>query len=281
MVMVYYINYMSIKALQNCHKKIQKAVVNHPLITYVVLAYLISWSWWVPMAVGGQSADHGIGWPTHIPGLLGPTIAAVLVTLIVSGKKGINKLWQRICKWNVGWYWLSVAAVIVAGIVGILLASNTVTIVSISTYPGIEAGLNGFITLLIVFIVNGFGEEIGWRGFLVDGLLKKHSVLKVSLIVVAFWATWHFPLFFVLESFKALGLGGTIGWLFGITSGSIVLTWLYKHSGSSILLVAVWHTAFNYTSATATATGPVAAISSTLVMIAAVWIVIAELKAKK
>lgn len=66
MVMVYYINYMSIKALQNCHKKIQKAVVNHPLITYVVLAYLISWSWWVPMAVGGQSADHGIGWPTHM-----------------------------------------------------------------------------------------------------------------------------------------------------------------------------------------------------------------------
>lgn len=43
-------------------------------------------------------------------------------------------------------------------------------------------------------------------------------------------------------------------------------------SGNSVLLVAAWHTAFNLTSATKATSGLVAAMSSTVVMVAAVVI---------
>ena len=54
----------------------------------------------------------------------------------------------------------------------------------------------------------------------------------------------------------------------------MVLTYLYRGSGNSILLVAAWHTAFNLTSATKATSGLVAAISSTAVMIAAIVIAV-------
>ena len=49
----------------------------HPVLVFFFLAYLISWSWWVPLAVRGEVVRAGVGWPTHLPGLLGPAIAAV------------------------------------------------------------------------------------------------------------------------------------------------------------------------------------------------------------
>jgi len=38
------------------------------------------------------------------------------------------------------------------------------------------------------------GEEIGWRGFLVPELAKRHSFLKTALNSGTVWALWHYPL---------------------------------------------------------------------------------------
>ena len=66
----------------------------------------------------------------------------------------------------------------------------------------------------------------------------------------------------------------TVGWGLGLLAGSVVLTRLYVGSGRSVLLVAVWHTAFNFTSATTATEGLSAAITSTAVMVAAVVVLV-------
>jgi membrane protease YdiL (CAAX protease family) len=38
------------------------------------------------------------------------------------------------------------------------------------------------------------GEEIGWRGFLVPELAKRHSFVATSLISGIIWALWHYPI---------------------------------------------------------------------------------------
>ena len=37
------------------------------------------------------------------------------------------------------------------------------------------------------------GEEIGWRGFLVPELAKKHSFPATAIITGFIWAIWHYP----------------------------------------------------------------------------------------
>jgi hypothetical protein len=39
---------------------------------FFVLAYALSWAWWLPIVVSGGSVGRGDAWPTHLPGLLGP-----------------------------------------------------------------------------------------------------------------------------------------------------------------------------------------------------------------
>lgn len=79
-------------------------------------------------------------------------------------------------------------------------------------------------------------------------------------------------MFWVVESFRSFGPAGIVGWAIGLTAGSVVLAYLYRGSGNSVLLVAAWHTAFNLTYATKATSGLVAAMSSTVVMVAAVVI---------
>jgi uncharacterized protein len=38
------------------------------------------------------------------------------------------------------------------------------------------------------------GEEIGWRGFLVPELAKRHSFARTAIISGLIWAVWHFPI---------------------------------------------------------------------------------------
>ena len=211
-------------------------------------------------------------------GLVGPAVAAVFVTAMVHGRDGVRDLAQRIARWRVGWWWLSVIALLLAGTLGLAISGNTSDNGDLTRYSGVPSIIGAAATVILVLVLNGFGEEIGWRGFLAGDLLRRRGVSVAALLVTLAWAPWHIPLFFLVGSFEGFSVGEVVGWVIGLTAGSLVLTWLYAGSGRSILLVAVWHTAFNFTSGTPAADGVAAAVTSTLVMIAAVAIVVADLR---
>lgn len=260
---------------------LRRQISAHPLAAFVALAYLISWSWWIPFVLSGETFKQGVGWPTQMPGLAGPLLAALIVTWAVDGGEGLRRLWRSIAAWRVGWWWLVVPVTLGVGAIGMLVSVDDIAMADLTTYSGIATGLGALATIAYVFVFNGLGEEVGWRGFAVSRLLRTHSLTATSLIVAAMWAPWHLPMFFALESFEAFTVVEVIGWVIGLTAGAFLLTWLFRGSGGSILLVAVWHTAFNFTSAATPASeGMVAAITSTLVMIAAVAIVVKERRSK-
>jgi uncharacterized protein len=141
-----------------------------------------------------------------------------------------------------------------------------------------ELGVPGVWAMLAV--VNGFGEETGWRGFAIPALQRRFSPLCASLILAPLWALWHLPFFFVLATFRDFGPAETIiGFLVGISCGSIVLTWLYNRSGGSILMVTLWLATFNLATGTAAAKGTIAAVVSTLVILQALILVALDIRA--
>ncbi|MEG3616582.1 CPBP family intramembrane glutamic endopeptidase [Isoptericola haloaureus] len=256
-------------------------VAAHPLAAYVVLAYALSWAYWVPLALGEQTVEAGVGRPSQLPGLLGPALAAVVVTAVVGGRAGLADLGRRLVRWRVGRWWLSVVAVLGVGAVGLAVVGGTTDAGDLTRYSGIDAAAGPVGTVALALVVNGLGEETGWRGFLADRLLRRHGLTATALLVAAAWAPWHAPLFVLMGSFAGFTPVETVGWVIGLTAGSVVLTWLYRGASASILLVAVWHVAFNLTSGTPGTAGTVAAVSSTVVMVAAVVIVAADLRRRR
>ncbi|WP_062530651.1 CPBP family intramembrane glutamic endopeptidase [Demequina rhizosphaerae] len=242
------------------------------LVAFVAIAYAVSWSLWVPLALSGTAVEAGMGWPSHLPGLLGPALAAVIVTAATRGRAGLADLGSRIVRWRVGWYWYALIAATAALAPLSLLAGDPPAPADLLLYSGAPAW--GLAMLPYVVVINGLGEETGWRGFLAHGLLARHSRAVTALIVWPVWALWHAPLFWVSANFRELGPAGTVGWVVGIGFGSVLLTWLYDSAERSILVVALWHTAYNLTTATEAAAGVAAAVSSTVVMAASVAILL-------
>ena len=104
-------------------------------------------------------------------------------------------------------------------------------------------------TLVFWLLFGPLPEEPGWRGYALEGLQSRRGPLASSLIVGLIWALWHLPLFFIESSWQALevGLLGSRFWLYmlNILLDSFVYTWIYNHTGRSILAAVLFHFSVN------------------------------------
>ena len=253
------------------------------LLAYVLLAYGLSWAWLVPLALAGAVVVQGNGWPTHFPALLGPVVAALLVAWRTGALRSLLASMVRI---RVPLRWWAVAlsplALLGIGLLAELAVGQELPQPSaFAQLSGLPSAIGVIGVALMFLLVNGYGEETGWRGFALPLLQRRFSPLTAMLVLAVIWAGWHLPMFFVVDNFRAFSAGTVVGWLLGLTAGSIVLGWLYNRSGGSVALVAVWHACFNIVSATAAATGLLAAIVTTVVMTQAIVLVGAELLARR
>jgi membrane protease YdiL (CAAX protease family) len=255
-------------------------------VVFFALAFAISWAWAIPLALGGQVVLRGQGWPTHYPSLLGPAIAAVLVIAVTTGRAGLRDLASRMARWRVGLRWWLVA-VSPAGFLLLALAGMWLTGRGLPEAAGFGRfsgtpmiGLVG--VFLAITLVGSLGEETGWRGYALPRLQRRFSPLAATLILAPLWFAWHLPQFFVIQTYREFGPGDYIGMFLGLSSGAVVLTWLYNRSGGSILLVIVWHGVYNFVGATqAAVTGPIAAVISTLIMIQGILLVLLDVEARR
>jgi membrane protease YdiL (CAAX protease family) len=252
------------------------------LFWYIGLAYALSWLWLLPLASTGAVVVPGGGWPTHFPALLGPMIAAMLV----AARAGeLRDLLSRMVRVRVGVRWWLVAV----SPLGLLVIGLLVTALAggrLPGYPdfGVMSGLPSVwgpvLVAAVLVLVNGFGEETGWRGFALPALQRRLRPLPATLVVAVIWAGWHLPMFLVLAAFRGFGVATAVGWLLGLVAGSVVLGWMYDRT-RSIAVVAVWHGLFNVVSGTAAGTGTTAAVVSAAVMVWAAVLVGAELTARR
>jgi membrane protease YdiL (CAAX protease family) len=262
----------------------------HPLVAYVVLAWGISWAYWVPMYIKGEIVTPGATTgASHFPGLVGPMLAAIFVTGIVGGRRGLLDYLTRFVAWRVPLRWYG------AALLPIVLFLAAAGLVRVSGGPAPDlADLREFsglpvlawpLLIVAVLVFNGYGEEAGWRGFLVPGLLKLRGPFTTSFIVAAIWFAWHVPSFPVIEGYRTFGLGIVPMMGFGLIAGAMILTWLYVGSGGSIWIVALWHLTYNFASASSAGRGPAGMIVYVGIMawalaVAVAWLVADEPKTR-
>ena len=256
------------------------------LVLFFVLAYAISWAWAIPLAVTGQVVARGQGWPTHYPSLLGPAIAAVVVTALTLGRPGLRDLLGRLLRWHVPVRWwlaaLSPLAFLGLALVGLWVAGQDLPpAADFGMFSGTPMLGLPFVFVMITF-VGALGEEVGWRGYALPNLQHRFSPLAATLVLAPLWFLWHVPQFFVIQSYREFEPVEYVGMLLGLTCGAVILTWIYNQSGGSLLLVVLWHGTYNFVGATeAAASGVMAAVITTLVMVQGVVLVVLEVSARR
>ncbi len=243
------------------------------VVLYIVLTFGISWSIWIIL--------RAIGVPFTIRvsiGMFGPAIAAVLVRLlrregfadaglrlIAKGRRGAGLMYLAA--------YLVVPLLIAAGIGFVLLtgyqhwafSDNLRVLGRVITDalqrqgqrlpPGYTADQLALISLITqtvlaftlaipINMIFTFGEEFGWRGYLLPRLAPLGGI-PAAIITGVVWGLWHAPVIvqdgYNYPGYPWLGVGMMV--VFTVALG-MVFAWLRFRSGS------VWpstlaHAAFN------------------------------------
>jgi uncharacterized protein len=71
----------------------------HPLVTFLLLAFAITWVVWIPRASGAPLGAVGQAWTWA------PAIAALLAAALSGGRAALRDLGARLVRWRVGWQW--------------------------------------------------------------------------------------------------------------------------------------------------------------------------------
>jgi len=251
-------------------------VKEHPIVTYFVLAYAISWIIVAPLVASAQGLiDVPIPFSLHYLNDYAPLLAAIITTAISSGRDGLRDFFRRMIKWRVGWGWVLVAAfsplvvyALAVAIVVFVLADPPPDLSLLGTIAYIP--FLGWGAWLFWILTAGFGEESGWRGYALPKLQSHMSALSATLILTLLWVGWHLPRFFYYGGYMELGFSVLPLVAHGFLALAIVLTWLYNSTRGSILMVALFHGGYNFWAASG---GAVGSISSTIDALFVIWAV--------
>lgn len=251
---------------------VRKWVASRPVFCFFVLTISLSWSYWLTLLARGEQVRPG-STATHLPGLMGPMIAAVIVTWVAYGRAALLEFLRSavvLPRPRLRNSLLALSPLFIGGATFLALAAAGEPLPSLGSfgvYPGTPANTPLLLLLLAVLVLNGYGEEAGWRGFATRILAPRLGRFRATLVVAALWMVWHVPLFWLNASMQALVGPVLLGWAFGLLCAAFLLAGLYFASRNSILVVAVWHTLYNFTVATPAGIGTPAAVITTVVTV--------------
>lgn len=234
------------------HSAPRRLVAQHPVASFLVMVFAVTYSIaLVPFLTQRAILPFDVTLWAPLAHLFG-CAAAFLVVAAMHGRAGARDLARRSLRWRVGpqWYFVALLGLPIAVV---LCASALFGLAPLNALVDKWPLLFTLVLPMLLFrvVVLNLTEEIVWMGFLQARLQDRHGPLKASVLVTVPFALWHLPdwmLEFELGLAQLhLALGLTV--LFGITHlfARIVMMWLYNNTNRSVLLVALFHSAFNTT----------------------------------
>jgi membrane protease YdiL (CAAX protease family) len=186
---------------------------------------------------------------------IGPMLSAIVLVYSSLGAEDRRNYWRRmVTPANIALQWW---AIILLTPLVLMLISGLLDSFFGGAGLGLEAPIQEFATLgqcvtfvLFILVFGPIPEEMGWRGYALDGLQERHTALVSNLILGAFWALWHFPLFFIEGTYQArLGVLTPAFWIYMVVMipMSILIGWVYNNTGRSILSAMIFHFSINLT----------------------------------
>ncbi len=224
------------------------------IVLYIVIAFALSWALWLGLGA------LGVPFTIRVTiGMFGPALSAVIVRLLrhegfadaglrlgVRGQRGTWRIYLAAYLLPPLLIAASIALVLLVGYQHWALNANMHALISASLKT-IPAGFTVNQLILISLIsqtvlaftlgipfnmIFTFGEEFGWRGYLLPRLAPLGG-LPAAIITGVIWGLWHAPLI-ILNGYNYPGHPwlGVLMMVVFTTALSCVFAWLRFRSGS-------------------------------------------------
>src|SRR5205823_3923721 len=196
-----------------------------PLVSFFVLAFAWTWAFVIVFLILFPLPDID---GRTLPGDFGPLIAAIVMSGVVIGRSGIKQLLRRMVQWRVGLVWYAFALV---GVPLLYIASIMVVPGALGSFKAPDIGS---ILLYPVLYV---------------GLLIIGGPLAGTVVLGLLWAAWHLPNYFRPDWSSVngqLSFSGVAVFFLAAVSFSVIITWVYNHTGGSILMAILVHASINF-----------------------------------
>lgn len=227
------------------------------LAPFFLLAFLITWgigalAIFLPELVRelfGELTDTSA---LYFVAIAAPTLSATLLSLAQGGWTGLQRLWARLFIWRISlrWYALVLIGIPAAGWIAARIAG-------VHPLKAAQTTTEWFWLIFFILVTGPLCEELGWRGFALPRLLKRFTPFNASLILGAIWGVWHLPAFFVSGMVQA-GMSLPL-FLLNALLLSIFVTWVFRHTGGSVLVAVLIHFMVNICASVIGVTIPVLA----------------------
>src|SRR5215218_4389773 len=229
------------------------------VILYVGLAYGLAWAWsgfflfpylgdLLTQSTTPSGLVEKLGPVAVLGTMLTPMIAALIMRIFVSkdGLKGSLGL-LRSPK-----YYLAALVVPAVFVTAVALITTQAVVIPggapLGEFRWSEAGWFVYLMLTLsalVVTLFTFGEEYGWRGYLLPRLLPLGEI-RASVLLGLIWALWHLPLIVAGLNFPGVNVWlALLVFAFVTVSISFAYTWFYVASSGSVLIAAILHASFN------------------------------------
>jgi membrane protease YdiL (CAAX protease family) len=227
----------------------------HPVAAYFALTFLISWGGVLLVIARSRGmtarapADEPFFAYALVAMLAGPTVAGIVLTVLTGGRRGLDDFRRRVLAWRAGLRWCAVA----------LLAAPVLWLVTMAMLAGVSPSFVPALvtstdrttlvaTGLAAALVAGVFEELGWTGFAIPQLRRRHGIFATGLLVGVLWGGWHvltnviwaapvtagaWPLAVFLP---ASVLSVLVGYL---AAFRVLMVWVYDHTESMLVAMAM------------------------------------------
>ena len=158
--------------------------------------------------------------------------------------------------WFAGWLLIPILALAIMGASALMPGEswspdNETVAAAMKQIPG-NMGTWGFIGITLISgllagmtinAVFAFGEEIGWRGYLVK-LFEGQSFIRTSIITGGIWGLWHAPIILNGHNYPQHPVAGVFMMVLMCILFTPILLYFRQKSGS-VIVAAIMHGTFN------------------------------------
>lgn len=200
---------------------------------YLLIVFALSWPVQIAFVVYGQTE------------LLSYSLSSLAMIMVTVGTFLAGRYVFRDSFADAGWsLGKPIQYVLVIGLGVLLWVVPTLTGLLVGSYSWPAGLLVSQVALLFLIkfigvLIPAFGEEFGWRGYLLPRLAQIHTPRKALLIQSVIWWAWHLPAI-VGIGFMAAGTGAGTGAGLLITIIAVILITLVPSVMHAVIYSYIW-----------------------------------------